>query len=134
VKRPHVNLKTKLASALCQMLQDDGAGKLVRVISYEESKRLNEDEILARFDWHHYPIPKAHDGPDVHWNLEPIARAKHREITAKVDIPAIAKSKRIRARAAGISNPKTKIRSRGFAKAAPQRSATRPIERLRGYD
>lgn len=95
MRRPHVNLKTKLAGALCHMLRPDEHGHLVRVISHDEAKRLTEDEIISRFDFHHHPIPKAHGGPDVHWNLEPMPRAEHREITAKIDVPRIAKGKRI---------------------------------------
>lgn len=110
VKRSHITLKTKLASALCQMLRyDDDQAEFVPIIPYAEAKRLSEDEILARFDWHHYPIPKAHDGPDVHWNLMPMSKDDHKERTAKIDIPMIAKGKRIQAREAGIKKPR-KIR------------------------
>ena len=56
---------------------------------------MTEQQVLSAFHFDHYPIPKAHDGPDVHWNLEPIPVAVHREKTAKVDIPAIAKAKRV---------------------------------------
>lgn len=95
--RAHISLKTKLASALCQMLRYcDERAEFVRIIPHAEAKRLTADEILARFDWHHDPIPKAHDGPDVHWNLTPLPKQQHREITAKIDIPRIAKGKRIR--------------------------------------
>jgi hypothetical protein len=127
-KRAHVSLRTKLASALCQMMRYAGDGEWVRIIPHEEAKKLTADQILTRFDFHHYPIPKAHDGPDTHWNLEPVERAEHREITAKVDVPRIAKVKRIRNREAGIRKA-TRLQSRGFAKASAQRSATRPIER-----
>lgn len=106
--RKHIGLKTKLASALCQIVRyDEENAEFVKVIPHEEAKKLTEDEILSRFDFHHYPIPKAHDGPDVHWNLEPIPKAIHREITAKIDIPAIAKSKRIAKRNAGIKKRST---------------------------
>lgn len=95
--REYIRLKTKLASALCQMLRyDEQEAEWVRIISHEEAKTISEDEVLARFDWHHSPIPKAHDGPDVHWNLTPVQKAEHRTITSKIDIPRIAKGKRIR--------------------------------------
>ena len=48
----------------------------------------------------------------------------HDEKTYKRDIPAIAKSKRIFDKHNGI-----KIKSRGFQKRAPQRTASRPIVR-----
>lgn len=95
MSRKPIKLKTKLASALCHMLRPDEHGHLVRVISHDEAKRLTEDEIIARFDWHHHPIPKAHGGPDVHWNLDPLPGDDHDEITAKVTVPTIAKGKRI---------------------------------------
>lgn len=130
MKRPHINLKTKLAAALCHMLRANEHGHFVRIISHDEAKRLSEDQIISRFEFHHHPIPKAHDGPDVHWNLPPLPRDEHREITAKIDIPRIAKSKRItranedharrllakdRGEAKPRSRwPKRKLQSRGF--------------------
>ena len=131
VSRAHINLKTKLASALCQMVRyDEEQAAFVRIIPHEQAKTLTEDQILARFEFHHDPIPKAHDGPDVHWNLTPLPKAKHREITAKIDIPRIAKGKRLSkqqnafrrrllARSEGEALPasrwpKRKLQSRGF--------------------
>lgn len=92
--RAHIRLKTKLCSALCQMLREED-GKLVPIIPHKRAKELTEDQVLAIFDWHHDPIPKAHDGPDVHWNLTPIEKAPHRKRTAEIDVPMIAKGKRI---------------------------------------
>ena len=95
-KRAHIGLKTKLCSALCQIVRFDEQDKrLVRIISHDEAKTITEDQILSRFDWHHDPIQKAHDGPDVHWNLEPMLIAPHRKKTAEVDVPGIAKRKRV---------------------------------------
>ncbi len=49
---------------------------------------------LRRFDWDHV-VPHAHYG-DIHFtNLTPMLRPDHRRKTAKVDVPRIAKSKRI---------------------------------------
>lgn len=97
-KRAHITLKTKLASSLCQMLRyDDDRAEYVPIIPHNEAKTLTEDEIISRFDWHHYPIAKAHGGVDAHHNLTPIPRADHKRITAKIDIPRIAKGKRITA-------------------------------------
>jgi hypothetical protein len=95
-KRAHIGLKTKLCAALCQLVRyDEANAEFVKVIPHNEAKRLTEDEVLSRFDFHHDPIPKAHDGPDVHWNLTPLPKAVHAIITATIDIPRIAKGKRI---------------------------------------
>jgi 5-methylcytosine-specific restriction enzyme A len=53
----------------------------------------------------------------------------HHDKTAGVDIPAIAKAKRIQDRERGIFGCKRKIESRGFDRSPPQRTASRPLER-----
>lgn len=96
MNRPHIKLKTKLCSALCELVRYDEAGAaFVKIIPYREAKTLTEDEILSRFDWHHFPIAKADGGPDKHWNIQPMVRADHKTETAKVTIPTVAKGKRI---------------------------------------
>jgi len=50
----------------------------------------------------------------------------HREKTSGVDIPTIAKAKRIRDREIGIVK-RRRLRGRGFDRPCPQRSASRPI-------
>lgn len=52
----------------------------------------------------------------------------HREKTRKEDRPRIDKTRRIADAAIGIRKQST-LRSAGFRKASPQRSASRPIER-----
>lgn len=52
----------------------------------------------------------------------------HDAKTRKIDIPVIAKCKRIADREAGIVRPK-RMQSRPFQKAPKQHSASRPIER-----
>jgi hypothetical protein len=93
--RKVISLRTKLAAALCQMLRPDGKGGFERIISHEEAKTIPVDAVLARFEWDHWPIRKELGGPDTHWNLQPRPLKAHREKTAKIDIPAIAKSKRL---------------------------------------
>lgn len=93
--RRHISLTTKLAAALLTIRRPNENGDLVPVIPHEEAKRLTAEEIISRFEFQHGPIPHAFDGPAVHWNLEPLPKAEHREITAKIDIPRIAKAKRI---------------------------------------
>jgi hypothetical protein len=94
-KRKKLTLKTKLASALCQMMLPNTVGGYERIISHEDAKRMSEDQILSVFHFDHYPIPHSHDGPDVHWNLTPRPIPEHRAKTAKVDQPMLAKIKRL---------------------------------------
>lgn len=62
-------------------------------------------------------------------NLAPALRDKHREKTAE-DVANKARRARIAYRHVGITAVKRKIESRGFDKAPPQRTATRPIQKL----
>lgn len=96
MKRAHVPLKVKLAATLLQMKRMDANGQLVRVISHEEAKSLTADQIISRFQFDHFPIPHAEGGPDLPWNIDPSPTPEHRVKTAKVDVPQIAKSKRVR--------------------------------------
>lgn len=101
-KRAHIPLKTKLAAALCQMLREEG-GKLVPVIPYDRAKTMSADQIVAEFDFDHYPIMKANGGPDEPWNLVPRPREDHRRKTsggatkarAKGDVTEISRAKRL---------------------------------------
>lgn len=61
-------------------------------------------------------------------NLAPALADKHREKT-KADVAEKADTYRIRAKHLGLKPARQKIASRGFQKAAPQHTATRPIER-----
>lgn len=95
MKRKPISLKTKLASALLEMRRyDEAEAAFVPVIGYEESKSMTADQIIARFHFDH-GIAHAHGGPDEPWNLKPMAVEDHREKTARIDVPRIAKSKRI---------------------------------------
>lgn len=95
MKRKPLSLKTKLASALLQMVRyDDTECAFVKVISYEASKTMTADQIISRFHFDH-GIAHAHDGVDAPWNLTPMPVEDHRIKTAKIDIPRIAKGKRI---------------------------------------
>lgn len=94
-RRAHISLKTKLAAALCQMLRANEHGEFVPVISHDQSRQMTADEIIAVFHFDHYPIPHAEDGPDEPWNLTPRPKAEHMKRTAEVDVPRIAKNKRV---------------------------------------
>ena len=88
-----MNLHTKLASTLLQL-----RGPLGPLVPREQAKLMTAKEIVARFQFDHYPIPKAHGGTDHPTNVEPRLIAEHRAKTRLQDIPMIAKSKRIRAK------------------------------------
>ncbi|WP_024338010.1 HNH endonuclease [Bradyrhizobium japonicum] len=66
-------------------------------------------------------------------NCAVLCHVCHGEKTRKHDVPRIAKMKRIRDKHSGITAPRGKIQSRGFAKAPPQRKASAPIEKWRGF-
>lgn len=84
-ERKHIPLKVKLAAALLKLGH----------VPFSQAQRMTADQIIALYDFNHHPIPHAQGGPDEPWNLDPMLRPEHREITAKKDIPQIAKTKRI---------------------------------------
>lgn len=94
MKRAHISFKTKLCAALCQMRHEVN-GKLELILTNAEAQALSEDQILSLFQWEHGVIPHAEGGPDSHWNLEPMLIASHREKTRTIDVPGIAKRKRV---------------------------------------
>lgn len=53
--------------------------------------------------------------------------------TASEDVPRMAKADRVFKAHHGIKSPRQKIATRGFAKAKPQRRASAPIEKWRGF-
>lgn len=93
-RRAYIPLKTKLASALLTIVRDDGTGKLVPVIPRDEAKRMTPEAVLSHFAWDHIER-KALGGTDDFWNLQPLPVEEHRVKTAKIDVPAIAKVKRL---------------------------------------
>lgn len=122
MSRTHISFKTKLASALLALGH----------IPYNDAKVMTTDQMLSLYHFDHNKFA-AHDGGEHFSNLEPMLIHNHRKKTAKIDIPAIAKSKRIRRKEAahrgaialarlGVSplpqpaRHKRKILSRPFAK------------------
>lgn len=97
--RKQPSLTLKLAAALLQMtrhrLSDDGGCVTEPIIPHQEAKTLTAEQIIARFRFDHYPIPHAEDGPDEPWNIQPIPTAEHAIKTATIDVPGIAKRKRV---------------------------------------
>jgi hypothetical protein len=102
VKRPRKKItdSTKLASALRELaktLRVEKDGQLVPALTYEQAKDMTGKEIEALFHYDH-GIPHALGGTDDHWNLTPRLVDEHRAKTAKLDVPRIAKTKRITAK------------------------------------
>lgn len=86
------NLSEKLASTLLLLTNPDGTP----IISHEEARGLSTAAIIGRFQWDHYPIRWIDGGPTAPWNLMPRPTAGHGAKTASIDIPQIAKGKRLR--------------------------------------
>lgn len=82
--RKHISLKTKLAAALREMAH----------IPRADAELMTEDQVLSLFQWHH-TVYHTDSADDAHYNLEPMLIRAHRERTAKIDVPQIAKTKRI---------------------------------------
>lgn len=80
-----------------------------------------------------HEIPLALGGADDESNMRPAHRKCHRAWTAEHDQPAIARAKRREAKHIGAHVPKGTLKSRGFAKAEPQRRATRPLSKWFGF-
>lgn len=83
---------------------------------------------VGKFQYDHI-IPDADGGEPILENCAVICVSCHKYKTSNWDIPAIAKTKRIRDRHIGITTKRKQIASRGFQKSEPQRTATRPIAR-----
>jgi hypothetical protein len=115
-KRKHISTTVKLAATLLQLGH----------IPYEESKSLSADEVVSRFDFDHWPIRVIDGGPNEAWNIQPRLRAAHREKTAKIDVPQIAKQKRIR-RATAEAQRRLLAKAAGEPK-QPSRWPRRPLK------
>ncbi len=109
-RRPYIDKDTKLAAALLTIRRENENGELVPVIPYEESKTMTAKQIIARFALDHYPIRHADGGPSLPWNLFWRPIAEHDKKTREIDIPQLAKQKRIRGETK--NGPRQKIPSR----------------------
>lgn len=94
-KRKHIPDRSMLASALLEI-------QLMRITSADEqykflqaAKQVSVDDFLRWWAFHHNRY-YAEGGSDHFSNLTPILRGEHNKRTAEVDIPQIAKSKRIK--------------------------------------
>lgn len=128
-KRDHISTETLLAAALLAL----------GVVPYDDAKAMGETNLLSLFHFDHN-IRHAEDGTDEFWNLTPMLIPAHRKKTAEIDVPSIAKTKRLAtARAAltmlletGEKPPLPKRRSRKIA-SRPFPKGHRPI-RSRGFE
>lgn len=82
---------------------------------------------IGKYHYDH-DIPDGLGGEPILDNCVVLCIACHKDKTTKRDVPLIAKTKRIQDKHNGIRQP-SRLQSAGFRKAAPQRSASRPIER-----
>ncbi|MPZ36636.1 MAG: hypothetical protein GEU95_01010 [Rhizobiales bacterium] len=131
--RRDFNLTEKLAAMTLKWLHAIGQG-----IPYEHAKAMSAEQINSLIEWDHYPIRYVDGGTTHPTNGEPRFRQEHREKTAKVDQPQIAKGDRIRADQEEFrrrlltklrgdigrhekQRPKRKIPSRSFAQQRGQR-------------
>jgi hypothetical protein len=90
ISRYHSWHETRLAAALLAL----GA------VPYDDAKAMGETNFLSLFAFDHN-IRHAEDGTDDFWNLAPMLIPAHRKKTAEIDVPSIAKTKRLaKARAA----------------------------------
>ena len=80
-------------------------------------------------EFDHYPVPATEKDSDGIENCVAACRKCHGYKTRSFDIPVQAKVKRVSDKRLGISGPKRKLQGPGFRKAAPQNTASRPIQR-----
>ena len=64
-------------------------------IPYDDAKQMTAAQIRSLYHFDHN-IAHADDGPDVFWNLTPRLIAPHQRKTREIDVPRIAKGKRLR--------------------------------------
>ena len=95
-RREYIPMKTRLAAMLLtvRVVED---GNLVPFIDHDTAKTLTPDQIISLFHMDHWPIRKGDGGPDAPWNIVFRPIMEHRVKTAKVDLPEIAKSRKITA-------------------------------------
>lgn len=86
--RKAVSLKSKLAAALRELAE----------IPMDHARQMTADQVISLFQFNHILLHRDHQHEpwvDDHWNIEPLLIKAHRERTAKIDVPQIAKTKRI---------------------------------------
>lgn len=95
----------------------------------QHCKRQVGGKLRAEFD---HETPLILGGKNRESNIQLLCHECHRAKT-KLDVKLKAKVARCRKKHIGITPKRAKIQSRGFAKAPPQRKASAPIEKWRGF-
>jgi hypothetical protein len=85
--RAYIPYPERLAAALACLLPQEHRDDL-------RQRMVDSAAVLGLFHFHHITF-HANRGSDFWWNLHPMLNASHRERTRTVDIPAIAKGKRL---------------------------------------
>ncbi len=112
-KRRQPNMAEKLAALHIEIQAIRGNP----IAQWEVLREMTPAQINSLFHWHHVTYhawieeARMENHPSV---LTPLYIVAHRERTAKIDVPQLAKTKRIVAKRNGTAKPKQKIKSRGF--------------------
>lgn len=86
-QRSYIPYPERLAATLACLLPQEQRDDLRR-------RKVGRDVVIGLFDFHHVAFHAA-GGSDEWFNLHPMPTHEHKERTAKIDIPAIAKAKRL---------------------------------------
>lgn len=97
------------------------------VYGLEPGQRCNAP-LSHGVEFDHYPVPATERDSDGLENCVACCKTCHGYKTRTFDIPVQAKTKRVSDKHLGIRNP-SRLQSRGFPKAEPQRTATTPLSR-----
>lgn len=97
------------------------------VYGLEPGQRCNAP-LSHGVEFDHYPVPATERDSDGLENCVACCKTCHGHKTRTFDIPVQAKTKRVSDKHLGIRKP-SRWQSRGFTKAPPQRTATRPIRK-----
>jgi 5-methylcytosine-specific restriction protein A len=97
------------------------------VYGLEPGQRCNAP-LSHGVEFDHYPVPATERDSDGLENCVACCKTCHGYKTRTFDIPVQAKTKRVSDKHLGIRKP-SRLQSRGFPKAEPQRTATTPLSR-----
>lgn len=89
-------------------------------------------KLMAGAFHYDHDLPDGLGGEPTLANCRVLCKACHGTKTAERDVPIIAKMKRQRDSHIGARTATRKLQSRGFTPAAPQRRASRPLNKWRG--
>lgn len=88
MSRKEPTLTAKLAAVIRQLLG----------IPFDHARLMTDDQVISLVQFNHilyHTDMKDDPDCDAHWNLEAMTIMAHRERTAKIDVPQIAKTRRI---------------------------------------